>query len=293
MWVAVIASSAAQAADTPDILGRFTTEAKKVGLPTRFLQVIPRDFLTVEFDDLHAFAAEYHPEDHRLVLNRTLSFNGAGGMLKPAAKLAPRELGTVYHELFHAYLDYLLSLSDADAAGSSAGRLVRFANEQQQCRYQHVTITPILQRRARTETRFLTDRESWEALHETWAVFVGWSVWTKVELQRAQPDGRSVRKEKAVQDQWIKRLIQADRDGDLTGYYEPEHGQERAVAQKRYLAPSHRITPEEVAVLLEEVFEYHADQAERVAKLLQSDRTVLPGGIPCPGVPTRSGEKVR
>src|SRR5579884_2592022 len=57
------------------VLERFVSEAKKAGLPTRFIEAIPADFVTVEFDDLHAFAAEYHLDDHRLVLNQALSFN--------------------------------------------------------------------------------------------------------------------------------------------------------------------------------------------------------------------------
>src|SRR5690349_15156519 len=53
-------------------------QAKTAGLPTRFLLAIDPSFVTLEFDDLHAFAAEYHPEDHQLILNRSLSFNAAG-----------------------------------------------------------------------------------------------------------------------------------------------------------------------------------------------------------------------
>src|SRR5919201_1135993 len=52
-------------------------QATALGLPTRFLRLIEPGFITLEFEDLHTFAAEYHPEDHRMVLNRSLSFNAA------------------------------------------------------------------------------------------------------------------------------------------------------------------------------------------------------------------------
>jgi len=252
-------------------------QAKTAGLPARFLLAIDPRFVRLEFDDLHAFAAEYHPEDHQLILNRSLSFNGAGGMLKPVAQLTPRELGTLYHELFHAYLDYLSSLSNPETVGPMAVRLLAFARDRQQCRYQQVSITPIIQKKGRTEVRFLTDRESWEALNETWAVFVGWAIWTKLEVQR----GASQRSGTAAQDSWIKRLKRADRDGDLIGYYEPESDAERSIARKRYLAPSHRITSQEVNRLLQDVLEYSTREAHRIAGALQRDSVVFPGSPLC------------
>ncbi|HET7058407.1 MAG TPA: hypothetical protein VFI05_06725 [Nitrospiraceae bacterium] len=254
-------------------------QAKTAGLPTRFLLAMDPSFVTLEFDDLHAFAAEYHPENHQLILNRSLSFNAAGGTLKPVAQLTPRELGTLYHELFHAYLDYLSSLATPETVGPMAVRLLEFARDRQQCRYQQVSITPIVQRKGRTEVRFLTDRESWEALNETWAVFVGWSIWTKLEVQRGPSQSR--RSAAAAQDSWIKRLKKADRDGDLIGYYEPESDAERAIARKRYLAPSHRITPQEVNRLLQDVLEYSKGEALRITGVLQQDRVALPQSPPC------------
>ena len=41
--------------------------------PTRFLEQIPEQFVAFEFEDLHAYAAEYHPAEHRMILDRTLS----------------------------------------------------------------------------------------------------------------------------------------------------------------------------------------------------------------------------
>ena len=255
------------------------TQAKVAGLPTQFLLAMDPGFVTLEFDDLHAFAAEYHPEEHRLVLNRSLSFNTAGGRLKQVASLAPRELGTLYHELFHAYMDYISSLANPEIAGPMAVRLLAFARDRQQCQYQQVSITPIVQRKARTEVRFLTDRESWEALNETWAVFIGWAIWTKLEVQRGP--SKSGRNNAAIQGAWVNRLKKADQEGDLTGYYEPENNAERSIARKRYLAPSHRITPQEVNQLLQDVLEYSPAEAHRTSGVLPSNRVSLPGNPSC------------
>ncbi|WP_447984222.1 hypothetical protein [Nitrospira sp. Nam74] len=254
-------------------------QAKVAGLPTQFLVAMDPGFVTLEFDDLHAFAAEYHPEEHRLVLNRSLSFNAAGGRLKQVANLAPRELGTLYHELFHAYIDYISSLANPEVAGHMAVRLLAFARDRQQCQYQQVSITPIVQRKTRTEERFLSDRESWEALNETWAVFVGWAIWTKLEVQRALP--KSGRNNAAVQDAWVNRLKKADQEGDLIGYYEPENNAERSIARKRYLAPSNRITPQEVNQLLQDFLEYSPAEADRISGALKSNRGSLTGSSRC------------
>jgi hypothetical protein len=251
-------------------------QAKAAGLPTRFLLTMDPGFVTLEFDDLHAFAAEYHPEDHQLILNRSLSFNAAGGTLKPVAHLTPRELGTLYHELFHAYMDYLSSLANPENVDPVAVRLLKFARDQQQCRYQQVSITPIIQKKRRTEVRFLTDRESWEALNETWAVFIGWAVWTQLEVQRGTQSRRATAK-----DFWLKRLKKADQDGDLIGYYEPENNAERSIARKRYLAPSHRITSQEVNRLLQDILEYSMKEAQQIAGVLQQDRATLPKSSHC------------
>jgi hypothetical protein len=253
-------------------------QAKAAGLPTRFLLAMDPSFVTLEFDDLHAFAAEYHPEGHQLILNRSLSFNAAGGTLKPMAHLTPRELGTLYHELFHAYMDYLGSLANPDTVSPVAVRLLTFARDRQQCRYQQVSITPIVQKKGRTEVRFLTDRESWEALNETWAVFVGWAVWTQLEVQRGSSQSR---RGAAAQGFWLKRLKKADQDGDLIGYYEPENNAERSIARKRYLAPSHRITSQEVKRLLQDILEYSMREAQQIAGVLQQDRATLPESSHC------------
>ncbi len=277
-----LGAQAAQAAGTQESKNPwpvFIAQAEELGLPTRFLRAIPPDFVTLEFEDLHAFAAEYHPEEHRMVLNLALSFNAAGGMLRPLTGMTHREVATFYHELFHAYMDYIQSKPEASAASLDIARLLAFFRDQQGCRYQVVSITPVVQRKSATEVRFLSEHEAWEALNETWAVFVGWTVWSKLE----QAGGRGGRKSsrQLVTEDWLKRLKKADRDGDLIGYYEPEDPGERQVAQKRYLAPSHRITPREVSVLLEVLFGVSREEARRSTAAMEQNRPPLKDSQPC------------
>ena len=228
-------------------------EAHALGLPTKFLKSIPPSFVHFEFDDLHSYAAEYHLGAHRMVLNRALSFNGAGATLRPLGRLTHAEIGTLYHELFHAYIDYLVT--EAEASPEVAlDPVLAFARVQQGCHYGAELITPLVQRKGETEERFLTERESWEALNETWAVFIGWVVWNQLELTSSA--GQSIQKSGKSQDEWVRRLRSADREGTLRGYYEPEDPGERAVARKRYLAVASRLSEQEAAVLMENVIEF-------------------------------------
>lgn len=244
------------------------SEGKELGLPTQFLSRIGDDFVKIEFEDLRSFAAEYHPVHHRMVLNRALSLNAAGRTLRPLSTLTNQEVATLYHELLHAYLDVLTQLKGAAAQHPENSRLLTFARGQQQCRYQEVLINPIVQRKSLTELRFLTERESWEALNETWAVFVGWAIWTRLELHAGQERSSGPRDE--MESDWLERLRQADQEGLLVGYYEPENPDERSLTNKRYLAPSYRISPPEVAVLLEMILEEPAGSARRSAQAMNS-----------------------
>ncbi|MEO8339793.1 MAG: hypothetical protein ABI604_08740 [Nitrospirota bacterium] len=228
-------------------------EAHALGLPTKFLKTIPPSFVHFEFDDLHSYAAEYHLGEHRMVLSRALSFNGAGATLRPLGRLTHAEIETLYHELFHAYVDYLVTTAEASSE-VAPDPVLAFARVQQDCHYEAVLITPVVQRKYETEERFLTERESWEALNETWAVFVGWMVWNQLELTNGA--GRSIRKSGKSQDEWVRRLKNADREGTLRGYYEPEDPGERVVTRKRYLAPASRLSEQEAVVLMKNVLEF-------------------------------------
>jgi hypothetical protein len=270
-----VPTASAQAVSDPvPLWEKLIADAKALKLPVRFLEEIPAGFARFEFDDLRTFAAEYHPAEHRMVLNRALSFNQAGGTLRPLRQLTHKDLQTLYHELFHAYMDYLVAESSRPSgAGSSAHSLLTFAREQQRCRYERVLITPVPQRRDQTEERFLTEEESWEVLNETWAVFVGWAIWTRLELGQS----KSNQIDSAVGTRgWIERLRVADRQADLRGYYEPEDPAEKAIAQKRFVAPAFRISAQEVKRLMDDVLESSPDRIARSVGVMKKNRTDMP-----------------
>jgi hypothetical protein len=242
---------------------RFLADAERLQLPTKFLKALPPDFIRFEFDDLRTYAAEYHPDEHRMVLNRSLSFNAAGRILKPLGKMTHKELEVLYHELFHAYMDYLSVIEEQSReAGRRSEDLLDFAREQQACRYGAVTIAPIIQRMDETESRYLTQAESWEALNETWAVFIGWTVWNQLEVQHKI--GKSMFQERGQAHRWIQRLKTAFEKVELRGYYVPEDPGERRLAQKRYLAKPSQLTLREAVVLMKQVLGFQHDLVEQL-----------------------------
>ncbi|MCA9473489.1 MAG: hypothetical protein MRJ96_06985 [Nitrospirales bacterium] len=226
-------------------------QAEARGLPTEFLKEIDPTFVTVVFEDLRTYAAEYHPEDHRMILNMRLSFNKAGGVLANLNRMTHHDLGLLYHELFHAYLDYLFSAKDPQTLSPTAQQILALANKQLQCHYRFVRINPIRQRKAATELRFLSKEDAWEVLNETWAVFVGWAVWTQLEIFKGNLETASWNAETV--NEWKQRLTQATQSGELLGYYEPDDPQERRVARKRFIAPSNGMTPKEVELILTDI----------------------------------------
>jgi hypothetical protein len=244
-------------------------EAAQLQLPTAFLKALPSDFIQFEFDDLRTYAAEYHPDEHRMVLNRSLSFNAAGKIMKPLGKMTPKELEGLYHELFHAYMDYLGFNEDRSIeTGVGTNDLMRFARQQQACRYGEVTIAPIVQRLHETESRYLTQAESWEALNETWAVFIGWVVWNQLDVQRKT--GTLSLRERQQADQWIRRFKTAFKEGEFRGYYVPEDPDERRLARKRYLAKPSQLTWKEAGELMKQVLGFHRDFIKRIETSLES-----------------------
>lgn len=273
--VAAMSPPGAQAAD---VWASLLSQAEELGLPTRFLQSIAPGFLTIEFEDLRAYGAEYHPDVHRMILNRTLSLNAAGGVLRPLRKLSHRDLSTLYHELFHAYFDFVRTNPQPRDHDPGAAHLLALAQAQRRCRYEQVLITPVVQQKSITERRYLTQQESWEALNETWAVFVGWAIWTELEFG---PGRERLRTPKALS-RWKARLKEADREGSLVGYYAPESMEEQRVTAKRYLAPQEKISPQEVAGLLEVILEFSPEQAHHLSAGLEPRASALPGSPDCP-----------
>ena len=230
---------------------RLLAEADRLHMPTTFLKAIPPEFIHFEFDDLRTYAAEYHPGEHRMILNRSLSFNAAGGTLRPLTTMTHNELEVLYHELFHAYMDYLAVHGEGSEEVSARGKgLMGFARKQQACRYGEVAITPIVQRKDETESRYLAESESWEALNETWAVFVGWATWNQLEVQKKS--GGSILQRRQAE-QWIQRLEVAFQKGELRGYYVPEDPDERRVTRKRFLAKRSQLSWQEAVVLMKQV----------------------------------------
>lgn len=265
-WVPASVQAAEPSSRSSHIWQQILTEAEGLGLPTLFLQAVPSDFVTFEFDDLHAFAAEYHLGEHRMVLNRALSFNTAGGTLRSLKRLTHGEIETLYHELFHAYMDYLTT---QEGKGQPEPLLV-FARQQQECRYSAVVITPVVQRRSHTEERFLSERESWEALNEAWAVFVGWAVWNQLGLGDGL--GHSIQQPGESRTRWLKRLGDVDREGTLRGYYEPEDPTERAITRKRFLASGSRVSAREVERLLSDALGFSAEFVQQAVAVLEGDK---------------------
>jgi hypothetical protein len=206
-----------------------------------------------------------------MVLNRSLSFNAAGRTLKPLGKMTHKELEVLYHELFHAYMDYLQVVEEhSGAAGHDSGELLNFARKQQVCRYGEVRITPVALRKDDTESRYLTKKESWEALNETWAVFVGWAIWNQLEVQHKTRKSMFQEPRKAYQ--WIQRLKVAFEKGDLRGYYVPEDPDERRLAQKRYLAKPSQLTLKEAEVLMKQVLDFQNDFIKRLKVSLEPSK---------------------
>lgn len=282
VWAVLLASqfaadAMAAAPDSSRLWRALVGEAKTLHLPTRFLEQIPEQFVAFEFEDLHAFAAEYHPGEHRMVLDRSLSLNGAGRTLRPLGKMTHKELETLYHELFHAYMDFL----EHESAPSEAhAPFMAFARERQRCRYQQVLITPVLQKKELKEERFLSDVESWEVLNETWAVFIGWAVWTQLEVE-----AKSARGQATTVSAWMARLDQAERDAALTGYYEPEDPGEKTMARKRFLAPEFRLSVFELSALMRDVLGSSSDMIRQAGQVLGRPRPLqsVPGVCAGPG----------
>ena len=226
-------------------------QAESLDLPTGFLKEIGPDFVTVTFEDLRTYAAEYHPEDHRMILSMRLSFNKAGGALMELERMTHHEISLLYHELLHSYLDYIFNGPGPETLSPQAKRVLVFAQEQIRCHYRFVRINPIRQRRDMTEIRFLSEEDAWEVLNETWAVFIGWQIWTKLEQQ---DNGIGPWTEPLI-DAWAALLSKANTSGELLGYYEPDDPDERRVARKRFIAPSNGLTPEGTELLLAVVLE--------------------------------------
>ncbi len=254
-------------------------QAGSLELPTGFLKEIDPDFVTVTFEDLRTYAAEYHPEDHRMILNLRLSFNKAGGALMDLERMTHHDVSLLYHELLHSYLDYIFNGPDSETLSSQAHRVLAFAHEQMRCHYRFVRINPIRQRRDATELRFLSEEDAWEVLNETWAVFIGWQIWTKLEQHRAVR-GIGPWNDSLIED-WAGLLSKANTSGALLGYYEPDDPEERRVARKRFIAPSNGLTSEGVKLLLAVVLEEPDAVVQKGGFVIEATRDTTSEPLSC------------
>lgn len=279
--VGVISSSAEEqrASGSVRMWEQLISGATTLRLPTGFLKAMPPDFVQFEFDDLRTYAAEYHPGEHRMVLNRTLSFHAAGRDVRPLTTMTPKELEVLYHELFHAYIDYLESREAGGALPGPEQELIAFAREMQVCRYREVSITPVVQRSHETEVRYLSDPEAWEALNETWAVFVGWAIWNQLEIEKK--GGRSMGESPQLSGEWVSRFRRAIEAGELRGYYVPQDPDERRVTQKRFLAPWSQLSLEESRRLMKQVLGFPEKLIGAAVKAVGQVKNISVGR-PCP-----------
>ena len=263
--------SSVQAAPVPDPQGewtRLTRDAAGMGLPSRFLRLLPPEFVKLEFADLKNVAAEYHPDGHRMVFHLALSEGNQGTRLRSLRQIGNRDLATIYHELFHAYFDYVDYASGTPRMTPQGARLYAEAKRLVACRYTVVEVTPIssqrsVLRKGKFEKRRISEREGWDALNETWGVFVGWAVWNKLEVtDRLNP---ALRWDWDVLEEFLDRLEEAYANGELTGYFEPADQGERRGVPRWYLAPTYAISVPEIALLLEVILDETPGMAQLVA----------------------------
>jgi hypothetical protein len=116
----------------------------------------------------------------------------------------------------------------------------------------------------------LTQAESWEALNETWAVFIGWAIWNQLEVQHKTK--RSMFQEPRQADHWIHRFKTAFEKGEFRGYYVPEDPDERRLARKRYLALQSQLAVEEAIVLINQALGFQSNFIEQLTASLGSPR---------------------
>ena len=265
-------SSGVRVPDSQAEWRHLTTELADAGLPSRFLKLLPREFVQLEFADLKTAAAEYHPDGHRMVFNLALSEGNEGRRFRPIRTIGNQELATMYHELFHAYFDYSDYAADSAALPVEAARLHAEAKRLLACRYTVVDVVagPVQkahQRNSPLERRRLSESEGWDALNETWGVFVGWAVWSKLEATNRL---RTTWEWEAMEDFW-NRLAEAYGDRTLTGYFEPADPQARRVLPRVYLAPNNAISVEEIVLLLEVILEESPRLASMAAKWIAAN----------------------
>ena len=137
----------------------------------------------------------------------------------------------------------------------------------------------MFQRVLEAEVRYLSDSEAWEALNETWAVFVGWAIWNQLEIEKK--GGRSMGGSPQLSGEWVARFRRAIEGGELRGYYVPQDPEERRVTQKRFLAPGSQLSLEEGRRLMKQVLGLPEKFIGDVEKAVGQAKNIS-RGWPCP-----------
>ena len=65
------------------------------------------------------------------------------------------------------------------------------------------------------------------------------------------------------------------------GYYEPDDPEERRVARKRFIAPSHGITPKGAKLLLEVIMEEPAEVLDEGVFVIKETQDTSSEKLPC------------
>ena len=270
--------------DSQEEWRRLVTGLVRMGLPSTFLRLLPVEFVKLHFGELKNAAAEYHPDGHRMIFHTNLSVEGQGRRFRPVAEIASQDLATIYHELFHAYFDYVDFAASTPKMDPRGARLHAEAKRLLTCRYTMVEVVvgppqKGRQHKSRVEPRRLTESEGWDALNETWGVFVGWAIWNRLETT----DRLGRRWDWDAIEGFLDRLDEAYQNGDISGYYEPVDVDARKVMPRWYLAPSHAISAPEIALLLDVILDEPPGMVELVKNWIGApeDRPRAPGLNAC------------
>ena len=80
---------------------------------------------------------------------------------------------------------------------------------------------------------------------------------------------------------WATRLTAANTRGELLGYYEPDDPDERRIARKHFIAPSHGLTPEGAKLLLEVILEEPNDVIDEGGFVIKETQDTSQEKLPC------------
>lgn len=151
--------------DDASSLRAFLDQAKANGFPVDFLyKVLPS--LKIQFGGVGSGAsAEFNRKD-TILLEKALSVDEeGGGGLKSYSLISDSDKGTVFHELFHAYMKWVQDESAKSGGDVEARRLADFIRTSR-CRYVNVTLTD-------GSKKSLSESDQYDLLNENWGIWFG------------------------------------------------------------------------------------------------------------------------